>query len=94
MSSQPGPRGGRSSDVADRSRRNPRPGRPRLGPRTTPGGSCPIPGTKRATRLEENTAAAAVHLTAAQLDAIQTAADRISIVGARYPEELDRLTNR
>ena len=54
----------------------------------------PIPGTKRLARLEENTAAAVVQLTADQLDAIQAAADRISIVGARYPEHLDRLTNR
>jgi aryl-alcohol dehydrogenase-like predicted oxidoreductase len=54
----------------------------------------PIPGTKRLARLEENTAAAAVQLTADQLDAIHAAADRIAIVGARYPEHLDRLTNR
>ena len=54
----------------------------------------PIPGTKRLARLEENVAAVAVELTADQLDAIQSAADRISIVGARYPEHLDRLTNR
>ena len=54
----------------------------------------PIPGTKRLARLEENTAVAAVRLTADQLDTIRAAADRIAIVGARYPEQLDRLTNR
>jgi aryl-alcohol dehydrogenase-like predicted oxidoreductase len=54
----------------------------------------PIPGTKRLARLEENTAAADIELTADQLAAIHAAADRISIVGARYPEHLDRLTNR
>jgi aryl-alcohol dehydrogenase-like predicted oxidoreductase len=54
----------------------------------------PIPGTKRISRLEENTAAADIELTSDQLAAIQAAADRISIVGARYPEHLDRLTNR
>ncbi len=54
----------------------------------------PIPGTKRLARLEENTAAADVELTSDQLAAIDAAADRISIVGARYPEHLDRLTNR
>ena len=54
----------------------------------------PIPGTKRFARLEENTAAADVELTADQLDVIRTAADRFPIVGARYPEHLDRLTNR
>ena len=54
----------------------------------------PIPGTKRIARLEENNAAADVQLTADQLDTIRAAADRIAIVGARYPEHLDRLTNR
>ncbi|MHA6524398.1 aldo/keto reductase [Tessaracoccus sp. G1721] len=53
----------------------------------------PIPGTKRITRLEENIGAAAVALSAAQLDEIRNAADRIVITGARYPEELDRMTN-
>jgi len=54
----------------------------------------PIPGTKRVGRLEENTAAAEVNLTAAQLAEIQAAADAITIVGARYPDELDQMTNR
>jgi aryl-alcohol dehydrogenase-like predicted oxidoreductase len=54
----------------------------------------PIPGTKRVGRLEENTAAAEVRLTGDQLDTIRDAAERIAIIGARYPEHLDRLTNR
>lgn len=54
----------------------------------------PIPGTKHIGRLQENAAAADVALTPAQLAEIQDAADAIAIVGARYPEELDRLTNR
>jgi aryl-alcohol dehydrogenase-like predicted oxidoreductase len=53
----------------------------------------PIPGTKRIGRLEENSAAAEIVLSADQLSAVQAAADRIPIVGARYPEHLDRLTN-
>ena len=53
----------------------------------------PIPGTKRVERLEENVGAAAVELTAAQLSEIRAAADEIQIVGARYPEENDRMTN-
>jgi aryl-alcohol dehydrogenase-like predicted oxidoreductase len=53
----------------------------------------PILGTKRIERLEENAAAADVELSADQLSAVQAAADRISIVGARYPEHLDPLTN-
>src|SRR5665647_3020829 len=53
----------------------------------------PIPGTKRIERVEENVAASTVSLSASQLAAIQSAADEITIVGARYPEELDRMTN-
>jgi aryl-alcohol dehydrogenase-like predicted oxidoreductase len=54
----------------------------------------PIPGTKRAARMEENSAAADLHLTDDQLDSIRQAADQITIVGARYPEHMDKLTNR
>ena len=54
----------------------------------------PIPGTKRTERLAENTAAAEVELTAAQLSVLQAAADNIQIVGARYPEAQDAMTNR
>ncbi len=54
----------------------------------------PIPGTKRISRLEENTAAATLALSDDQLAAVQQAADGIAIVGARYPEHLDRLTNK
>ena len=53
----------------------------------------PIPGTKRADRLEENSAAAALDLTVEQLARIQDAVDAIEIVGARYSEQLERLTN-
>ena len=53
----------------------------------------PIPGTKRNQRLEENVGAAAVQLSDSQLAEIRDAADRIVITGARYPEELDRMTN-
>ena len=53
----------------------------------------PIPGTKRTERLEENTAASAVELTAVQLEELRAAADKIQIVGARYPEAQDAMTN-
>ena len=53
----------------------------------------PIPGTKRRARLEENAGAASIELTPAQLEAIHAAAEQITIVGARYPEHLDRMTN-
>ena len=54
----------------------------------------PIPGTKNRQRLEENTAAAAVELTAEQLAELRAAADQIQIVGARYPAAQDAMTNR
>jgi aryl-alcohol dehydrogenase-like predicted oxidoreductase len=53
----------------------------------------PIPGTKRVERLEENTAASEVELTAVQLNELRAAADKIQIVGARYPEAQDAMTN-
>lgn len=54
----------------------------------------PIPGTKRVARLEENSGASAVELTEAQLNELRAAADRIQIIGARYPEAQDAMTNR
>src|SRR5437763_1156307 len=53
----------------------------------------PIPGTRRLARLEENTAAADVQLTADDLTAIEAAAAKIEVQGARYPETLERLTD-
>lgn len=53
----------------------------------------PIPGTKHVDRLDENTAASAVELTEAQLTQLRRAADQIRIVGDRYPEALERMTN-
>ena len=53
----------------------------------------PIPGTKRVERLEENVGAAAVELTDAQLAELAAAADRVQIVGARYPAAQDAMTN-
>jgi len=54
----------------------------------------PIPGTTKRHRLEENVGAAAVELTLDDLDEIETAASRITIQGARYPENLERMSNR
>ncbi|MEU7868921.1 aldo/keto reductase [Dactylosporangium sp. NPDC049140] len=54
----------------------------------------PIPGTKSRHRLEENTAAASVELTADRLAELRAAADQISIVGARYPEAQEAMANR
>lgn len=52
----------------------------------------PIPGTTRLSRFEENIGALHVELTADDLREIETAAAKIAIQGARYPEELDRMT--
>jgi len=54
----------------------------------------PIPGTTKLTRVEENIGAAAVDLTPDDLRDIDTAAANIKVEGARYPEELERMTYR
>jgi aryl-alcohol dehydrogenase-like predicted oxidoreductase len=54
----------------------------------------PIPGTRRLTRLEENIGAADVELTAGDLHELNTAAATIEVQGARYPDHLERMTNR
>ena len=52
----------------------------------------PIPGTTKLARLEENLGAAALELTSAELDEINTAAAQIPIQGTRYPEDLEKIT--
>jgi len=54
----------------------------------------PIPGTRKLERLEENIGAVAVELTPDDLREIDSAASQITVQGARYPESLERLTNR
>jgi len=54
----------------------------------------PIPGTTKLHRLEENLAATAVELTPDDLRQIESAASKISVQGARYPEELQKLVGR
>ncbi len=54
----------------------------------------PIPGTTKLSRLEENIGAASIELTADDLREIETAASRITVQGARYPEHLERMTGR
>ena len=53
----------------------------------------PIPGTRRLERLDENIGAASVSLTPDDLSEIESAASKITVQGARYPEELERMTN-
>jgi aryl-alcohol dehydrogenase-like predicted oxidoreductase len=52
----------------------------------------PIPGTTKLHRLEENNGAAALVLTAAELNEINSALERIKVAGERYPEELEKRT--
>lgn len=54
----------------------------------------PIPGTTKPERLEENIGAAAIELTSDDLRNIESAASRMTVQGARYPEQLERLTGR
>lgn len=54
----------------------------------------PIPGTTKLHRLDENIGAVAVELTAEDLREIEAAASRIEIQGARYPEQIERMSNR
>src|SRR6195256_892083 len=51
----------------------------------------PIPGTTKLARLEENIGAVEVRLTADDLREIDSAASKITIQGARYPEHLKRM---
>jgi aryl-alcohol dehydrogenase-like predicted oxidoreductase len=52
----------------------------------------PIPGTTKLHRLDENLGAVVVELTSNDLREIDSAAAKITVQGARYPEELERLT--
>ncbi len=54
----------------------------------------PIPGTRQLERLEEDLGAAAIQLTVDDLRQIDDATSRITVHGARYPEQLERLTDR
>src|SRR5262249_14919045 len=54
----------------------------------------PIPGTTKLPRLDENIAAAAIELTSDDLREIDNAASRITVQGARYPEQLEQMTGR
>jgi aryl-alcohol dehydrogenase-like predicted oxidoreductase len=54
----------------------------------------PIPGTTKLNRLEENIGAVAVELTPDDLHEIESAASKITVQGARYPESMERMTGR
>ena len=52
----------------------------------------PIPGTTKLHRLEENICAVAIDLTPDDLREIDSAASKIPVQGARYPEKLEKMT--
>jgi aryl-alcohol dehydrogenase-like predicted oxidoreductase len=54
----------------------------------------PIPGTTKLHRLEENIGAVSVDLTPDDLREIDRAASGITVHGARYPAQLERMTGR
>jgi aryl-alcohol dehydrogenase-like predicted oxidoreductase len=54
----------------------------------------PIPGTAKLHRLNENIGAVSVELTSDDLREIESAASKITVHGARYPEHLEQMTGR
>jgi aryl-alcohol dehydrogenase-like predicted oxidoreductase len=54
----------------------------------------PIPGTTKLHRLEENIGAVNVALSPEDLRELATAASKIAVQGARYPEELQKMVGR
>ena len=54
----------------------------------------PIPGTRKLERLDENMGATALDLTQEELREIENAASNITVQGARYPEQMERMTGR
>lgn len=54
----------------------------------------PIPGTTKLHRLEENLGAVNVELSPEDLRELETAASKIAVQGARYPEQLQKMVGR
>ncbi|HMG04316.1 MAG TPA: aldo/keto reductase [Chthoniobacterales bacterium] len=54
----------------------------------------PIPGTTKLHRLEENIGASSIELTPEDLREVESAASKITVQGARYPEKLEQMTGR
>src|SRR6202171_579456 len=54
----------------------------------------PIPGTTKLARLEESLGAVNVKLSPEDLRELETAASKIPVQGARYPEELQKMVGR
>jgi aryl-alcohol dehydrogenase-like predicted oxidoreductase len=54
----------------------------------------PIPGTTKVARLDENIGAVSVKLTSDNLRQIESAVSKITVQGARYPENLQKMVGR
>jgi aryl-alcohol dehydrogenase-like predicted oxidoreductase len=54
----------------------------------------PIPGTTKVHRLQENSSAVDIELTAEDLEELTAAADRVDVQGERYPAHMQRWINR
>jgi aryl-alcohol dehydrogenase-like predicted oxidoreductase len=54
----------------------------------------PIPGTTKRDRLEDNLGAVNTQLLPDELRELETAASKIAVQGARYPEELQKMVGR
>ena len=52
----------------------------------------PIPGTTKLHRLEENIGAVAVELSSEDMREIESSAAKITVEGARYPEQIEKMT--
>ena len=52
----------------------------------------PIPGTTKPNRLTENNGAASIELSLAELNEIDDAAKKITVMGTRYPEHMEKMT--
>jgi len=52
----------------------------------------PIPGTTKLARLDENIGSLAVELTPDDWSEIESAASKIKVQGARYPEKPEQMT--
>ena len=54
----------------------------------------PIPGSRKLERLEENIGAVAVELAADDLQEIESALSKITVQGERYPQDMERQSER
>jgi len=54
----------------------------------------PIPGSRKLERLDENLGAVNVILTPDDLQEIESALSKITVVGERYPTDMQKLVNR